>query len=309
MDGTFAFRPAGDGECKSFTVHGEWKSFTLPAAQAGIFNDGYVRVDNTGDALGQTGYWGYQNASQYNAANNTLTMHSATSYTGTGSADVDFQPFVGIEAAYGMDLWNVGRAHIGWEVAAAFTPLRASDNESFGATVNQSAFTFNTTGIIVPTAPYSGGPSGVGEPTISNVETPAGTTNVTGTVSGQRKLDLQLYTFRVGPTVSWDFCKHLGVFAGLGPAIGILNGNYDFSENIVTAGGTAVNSGRIGMTKIVYGGYLNADLVYHAMDHGDVYIGAQFMPLSSSTVSGMGREARVDLSGTVQFSAGFNWPF
>ena len=44
---------------------------------SGIYDDGYVRVDNTGNAGGYTSFWGYNNASQYNAAAQTLTMHGA----------------------------------------------------------------------------------------------------------------------------------------------------------------------------------------------------------------------------------------
>jgi len=96
---------------------------------------------------------------------------------------------------------------------------------------------------------------------------------------------------------------------GAGPAVGIVSGNYKFDETIVTAGGTSHNTGRIGMTRTVYGGYVNAAVVYHAVAHGDVYLGAQFMPLSSATVSGMGRAAKLDLSGALQISAGVSWPF
>ena len=49
---------------------------------AGVYDDGYVRVDGTGNAEGYTSFWGYTDAAhQYNAASQTLTMHNATSYT------------------------------------------------------------------------------------------------------------------------------------------------------------------------------------------------------------------------------------
>ena len=50
----------------------------------GIFDNGYVRTDNTGNAFGQTGYWGYNNASQLNGS--TLTMDAATSFSASSSA-------------------------------------------------------------------------------------------------------------------------------------------------------------------------------------------------------------------------------
>ena len=52
-----------------FNVNGQFNlnSQAGPTGVSGanhIFNDGYVKVDATGDAGGQTGYWGYQSASQ-----------------------------------------------------------------------------------------------------------------------------------------------------------------------------------------------------------------------------------------------------
>lgn len=283
--------------------------FTLSAAQAGVYADGYVRVDDTGDARGLTGYWGYQNSSQYNAANNTLTMQSDASYMANGSAEKTAQAFVGVELAYGTDLWKIGPTKVGWEVGAGFTPLSVSDSSTLPASVNESFFTFSTAGIVVPTATYSGGPSGVGEPTISDVATPAGTTNVAGTITGQRRLDLLLYTLRAGPTLTWELNPQFSLFGGAGPAVGLLNGNYNYNETIVSGDGMTQNSGNIRMTKPVFGGYANVGVLYHAVPQGDFYLGAQFMPLSGATVSGPGREAHVDLTGTVQFTIGVNWPF
>jgi len=299
-----------------FKVNG---TFALPVGQTGatgtngvnhVYDDGYVKVDNTGDALGYTSYWGYQNANQYDPLTGLLTMHSATSYTANGSESKTGQPFIGVEAGYGMDLWNPNPFHVGWEFNAGLTPIRITDNASFASTVNQSIFTFNTGGIIMPTAPYNGGPSGIG-PTIQDVATAAApATDANSVVSGTRKLDVMLYTFRLGPTVSWDINDRFRLMGGAGGALGLVSGHYEFDETISTSSGSSArNSGKIWMSKAVYGGYVDATLLYHVIDHGDVYAGARFMPLSGATVSGMGREAKLDLGGALQFSVGVNWPF
>ena len=170
-----------------------------------VFNDGYVKVDNLGDAQGVTGYWGYQNASQYNAAAQTLTMHSTDSYTTSGSASENAQPFVGFEAAYGTDLWRWNTVRLGWEIGAGLTPINVTDDSTMNATVNQSVYTFNTSPVIVPTAPYNGGPSGVGEATISDIACAQPGVTAPGIVTGTRRLEMMLYTVRLGPTISWDF--------------------------------------------------------------------------------------------------------
>jgi hypothetical protein len=276
-----------------------------------VFNDGYVKVDGTGDANNVTGFWGYQNASQYNAAAQTLTFHSTDSYSTSGSADENAQPFIGFDAAYGTDLWHWDTVHLGWEIGAGLTPINITDDSTLNTTVNQSVYTFNTGGIIVPTAPYNGGPSGVGEPTISDIATAQPGVTSPGIVTGTRRIEMMLYTVRLGPTFSWDFIPSARLMVGAGPVLGIVNGDYKFDETITTAGGgSAFNSGSIGSTKTTFGGYANANLIYHLMEHGDLYIGAQYMPLGTVDVNTpAGREAGLDLRGALQFSAGINWPF
>jgi hypothetical protein len=46
----------------------------------GIYDDGYVRPDPQTGNDGLTSFWGYNNASQYNAAAQTLQMHATNSY-------------------------------------------------------------------------------------------------------------------------------------------------------------------------------------------------------------------------------------
>jgi hypothetical protein len=305
----------------TFNVHASFSesgTFMLPGGLAGaagvtnvdhVYDNGYVKVDNTGTNIGYTSFWGYNSASQYNAAAQTLTFLSSTAYTTSGSATSSGSAFVGFEAAYGTDIWKWDQVHIGWEAGFGLTPIKISDSGPLLATVNQSAFTFSTAGIIPPTAPYNGGPSGLG-PNIQNVATAAGTTNVAGTVTGSRSLNVIVYTLRLGPTIYWDMNPYVGLMAGAGPAVGFVNGNYEFNENIVTSGGGVVNnSGKMGMTKTVFGGYVNANLVVHVVKNGDFYLGGQFMPLGNAGFNSGGRQAQLDLSGAVQVTAGINWPF
>jgi hypothetical protein len=119
-----------------------------------------------------------------------------------------------------------------------------------------------------------------------------------------------LYTVRLGPSVYWDLNESFGLSASFGPAIGIVSGDYKYNE-IVTAGGvSANNSGKFGATDLVYGGYVNATVMYHVPnENADIYLGAQFMPLGDATFSGGGREAQLKLGGQVNISAGINWSF
>jgi hypothetical protein len=113
----------------------------------------------------------------------------------------------------------------------------------------------------------------------------------------------------LGPSFYWDLGDYAGISLGAGPAVGIVSGNYNYDE-IVTAGGvSARNTGGFEATDLTYGGYVNGTLMVHVVDSGDIYVGAQYMPMEDATFSGGGREGRLNLGGQLYLSIGINWPF
>ena len=293
-------------------VLGLKRVFSGNNAANGLYDDGYVRVDNTGDAGGYTSYWGYDNASQISGS--TLTMHSATSYTGSGSGSGNNSPYAGLELAYGDSYWYWGKAKIGWELGFGFLPISISETESGPASIAQTAFRFalppsTPNGPYVPpTAPYSGGPSGLG----ALIQTNYTTTNSvsSGNFTSKETLNVFLYTLRVGPTLYWDVTDRIGLYAGAGPVVGLVAGSLDYNDTLSVPGGSvAHNSGRIHGAAMSYGGYVNATVVYHVVKGGQFYAGVQFMPMKGASISGSGREAKLDLTGQMYFAVGVNWPF
>jgi hypothetical protein len=275
----------------------------------GIYADGYVRTDSTGNAGGYTTYWGYNNASQLNGT--ALTMNAANSYSTSTSSHEQGGVFPGFDMAYGDNLWYWKHARVGWEFGFGLLPIDIVDKQSAPATVTQSTYTFNTGVITVPGAGYQGpfNPGSSYAQYIPTNYTSSSSVDPNGTVSGSQKMDVMLYTWRLGPTFYWDLSDNVGMSLGAGPAVGLVSGNYKYDE-IVTASNVSVhNSGSIGGTDLVYGGYVNAMVMYHAVDNGDIYAGIQFMPMTDATIGGGGREGRLNLGGQVHFSIGVNWPF
>ena len=284
-----------------------------PTGQSGQnhnYDDGYVRRDDSGNAQGYTTYWGYDNASQYDAASHTLTMHHASSYTVESRANREADaPQIGFDMAYGGVIRRWQRVRLGWEFGFGLLPISITDDSPMGATIDQTTHSFVVpTGVIPPTAPYHGGSSGVGQPSIFDVATLVNNASTNGVVTGSRTLDVTLYAFRLGPTFFWDAHRSFGLTLGAGPAVGLVSGTYRFNETAVT-GGSAKNKGSFDSSDILFGGYVNAMVTYHAVKNGDLYLGAQYMPLGTTTFSKGGRSAKLDLSGAVYLSAGLNWPF
>jgi hypothetical protein len=94
-----------------------------------------------------------------------------------------------------------------------------------------------------------------------------------------------------------------------GPVLGIVSGDYKYDETITAGGGNSRNTGRIPGTKLTYGGYVNAAVMYHVQQDADIFVSAQYMPMGDATISGGGREGRLNLGGQIYISAGINWPF
>ena len=215
--------------------------------------------------------------------------------------------------AYGGNIWDWGKARIGWDLGFGLLPISITDKSSMSAGVNQNIYTFDTHYVSgqMPPQGYQGGPDGgpwlVSNPlsVTNNQPVPGG-----GTVNGSHTLEVMLYTVRLGPSVYWDLNESFGLSASAGPAIGIVSGDYKYDE-IVSAGGVnARNHGQFGATDLVYGGYVNTTLMYHVPNEkADIYVGAQYMTMGDATFSGGGREGRLNLGGQVYISAGINWPF
>jgi hypothetical protein len=285
-------------------------------AAAGIYDDGYVRVDQTGNNGGYTSYWGYNNASQYNAAAGTLAMHSSTSFTAAGSSKDDGGPFPGFDMVYGDNLWYWKHARVGWELGFGLLPINIKDNSFMPATVNQTTYIYNVSnpyGIPLIGAPYQGtaqgNPNGEGSLIPSSPQSSSSQTFADSTVTGDRTLSVMLYTIRFGPSFYWDLKDYLGFSLGAGPAVGIVSGNYSYNENTLAGGITSHNSGAFGSTEVTFGGYANATVMYHIINDADFYLSAQYMPLGSATFSDAGRESKLNLGGQIYFSLGINWPF
>jgi hypothetical protein len=281
-----------------------------------FYDDGYVRVDATGNDPDATYFWGYQNAAQYDGNANRLTFHSTDSYTTASSGSTTADPQVGFDTAYGGHLFRVGSALVGWEFGFGFLPIKIEDQLSGAVTVNRTVHWYDTSNLGEaffgpannPLGSYDGSVAGPGAK-LSDIANSAPGDTAAGTLTGTRTLDVTLYNFRLGPTVHWELSQRIAVALSAGGAMGFITGDLDYNEQLVLTGSSPINRGSFSDSDIVYGGYIAGMLMFHAEDHGDFYLGVQYMPMSSATFSGGGREATLNMSGAVYISAGINWPF
>jgi hypothetical protein len=278
---------------------------------AGIYDDGYVREDQTGNAGGITTYWGYNNASQYNAAAQTLTFNSTSTFTTSGSDKVNSGPSAGFDLAYGDNLWYWGRIRIGWELGFDLLPISITDHEALSASVDQTTYIFKTGGTVLPGAGYQGSYSGPG-PTISTQGSTSSTQTTSGSITGSRTLDAMLYAVRLGPSLYCDLTPRIGVELAGGPAVGVVTGDYTYNETVTVGGIPAHNTGGFGGTDFIFGGNISGTVLFHFQDNNrnaDIFVGAAYAPMGKASFSSGGREAQLNFGGQVYLTAGINWPF
>ncbi len=299
-----------------FSTHGNFATSSGspgPTGSSGanhLYDDGFVRVDGTGNTGGVTSLWGYNSASQYNSANQTLTYHSTSSYSTTGETKVDGTLNPGFDMAYGGKLVQWQRLSLSWEMGFQWQNLGFTDDHPLTAVAQRTVHQFSTGGIVVPQAPYSGPTSGLG-PVIGDVATALPTEmGRLGKVTGTRKVEGSLYLFRIGPKLNFTLFPRVGLGVGAGPAVGYLDGKYDYNERLTFVDGSqSSSSGSHGSSDVVFGGYAGATLHFFVQKDADIYLGAQFMSLGHQDFGANGREARVDMSQGLQVMAGVHWPF
>jgi hypothetical protein len=291
-----------------FSVSGNNPGPTGVSGKDHIFDDGFVKVDASGNDGGLTWNWGYQNAGQLDGER--LYFHAADSFTGKLSSGEQSGVQAGIEVAYGANVARIKSALVGWQLGFVYLPITIEDDKHTPVNVARSIYSFDASGIEkFPDAPYQGTFNGPGA-LLDDVAQFEGNDTLDGTLTGSRSLDVSLYSLRFGPTVHWELPARFAVSLSAGGAIGIVSGDLAFDEVIQLSDGTqARNNGSSGSSKVIYGGYVAGTVIWHAVEDGDFYIGVQYMPLTDAKFQGVNREAHLDLSGGLYFSAGINWPF
>ena len=274
-----------------------------------FYDDGYVRVDETGNTSGLTSYWGYADASQYDPATGQLVYHNTRGFRAENEADAGSGVRLGLDASYGSRLYDWQRLRLGWEIGYSYVPLKLREQGSIPATFERLVHAYDLGGVTLPTAPYQGGASGLG-PVIPDMALARPDEILEGTLTGSRSLEVSLHSLRLGPTLFWRFYRQWALSGAIGPAVGLVRGGYHYDESFLfDNGATASYSGEDQQMSFVYGGYASATVLYRVVVDADLFLSAQFLSLGHVHYGEGGRRADLNLGQTVLVSAGINWPF
>jgi hypothetical protein len=284
----------------------------------GHYDNGYVLTDISGNAGGQSWYWGYDSSSQNNAANHTISFDRTTATAGgnsSASAD-DSAATPGFELDYDRQLgakedWH--NVRYGLDSAVNFVPISINNNNTFSAVASKQTDLYSyTPGTTPPTAPYQGSYQGPGF--VINV--PASSSSTTpipnSTVSSQDNFDANLFGFHLGPYVELPFGKKqqftLSLAGGL--AVGLLDANESWKQTVTMPGnGTITSTGSGNSIDVLWGWYVGANADYRVSEHWGVAGGVQFQDLGTYDHTFDGRQVSLDLSRSILVLVGVSYNF
>jgi len=288
-----------------FNIKAKFMDSGLGAAPAGPsaggavdrrYNDGFVNVDSSGNAGGQTWNWGYQHPSQ--VSGDTLLMHATTISSATGQSRND-DPIPGFEVNYVRDLGHETWGRWGIKAAFGYTEVNLRDADPLSGSARLITDTYQLHGVTPPMAPYAGSFSGPGV-VIGSTPTRSITSGADA-IAGNRSMDGTLFDFHLGPSVDLNIVKNLSIELSGGLALGVVDSTFAFSET-----GTSGSASDVGCQ---IGAYAEAGLSYRVCRAASLFAGAQFQYLGDFNQSIGGHSAQLDLSQSVFCMLGLRFHF
>ena len=292
-------------------------SRTTPRGDNYNYDDGYVLTDISGNAGGQTWYWGYDDSSRQ-IQNDSILLSRTT--LGAGASPSmrlkDDEPSPGLELAYQRLLGTKGRLHYGLELAGNFMNVSQSDNRPVAMNATRTAYPFAfTPGTTPPSAspnmPYQGsyeGPGFVisdtaGAPTVSNI--PGG-----AVLNGSRRFDADIWGFRLGPYLEWPVTPRINIGLSGGLAGALVDADVSWSETVTIAGRRSPTlSGGGSDGELLWGFYLDATASYRFSERWSAILGVQYQDVGTYSHSFSGRRVDADLGHSVFVTLGVGWNF
>ena len=277
-----------------------------PATGGGVnrtYDDGYVHVDSSGNAGGQTWNWGYQNASQVQG--NNLVMHSGAANV---NGDLNHDLPVGFDLAFGRDLGSAPGGKWGLQAAFDYTYVSVRSSQTFSGTGTaiSDAYSLGTT--IPPQAPYSGSFNGPG-PLLGDSPTRTSAAEAV-MITGSHSLDADVFALRLGPYYEAILAKRWSVRLGGGVALGVAHLDYSYNETVAVGPATTFNNaGSTSGEEFNAGAYAEGRLTFSVTDHTRLFAGAQYEYLGTFSRNAGNEQVQLDMDAAVFILFGFQWNF
>lgn len=279
------------------------------------YDNGYNRVDVSGNANNQTWYWGYSSPNSVQGNNLLLQSDSTPSTAHVGKYQDD--PQSGLELTYNRELVRRERWRLGLEGAFGYMALSFSDSEALSYFANRTSDTFALNGVIPPQPPYAGTFQGPG-PVISSAPSQRSVTFLSdaATILGQRKLDADVFLFRLGPYFELPLSHKFYLDISGGLTLGWADTQFSYQEQVLVSDPTyginlvsAPRSGSGSQSEFLIGGYAGASIGYDVTERIRVSAGALYQATGEAFNNQSGKQSVLDLGKSIIFTIGASYSF
>ncbi len=281
------------------------------AAVSRTYDDGYNRVDDSGNAGDTTSHWGYQNASQRQGESLVMSSASAARSFDIEDAGGSFEASGNLE--YRGSMGPVGASDWGILLGIGYGTIGAETGGVYVTDAEVVEDRFSTAGIAqdaFPAAPYSGSADGTGPrlgsiPTRSVSPVPGGRT-----LTGRWVFDAEMIPLTGGVYFETQIAGRLNAVLSAGVLAIFINADSKFHESSVIAGQPAlVTTGAEGTNDILVGGFVQLALDWALWENTSLVAGTRWQPTERFDHGVAGRTVEMDFTSAFAIHAGFSMRF
>jgi hypothetical protein len=191
--------------------------------------------------------------------------------------------------------------------------LAIGNNQTLFGTAIQQTDEYSLQGVVIPDPPVfgtKGPPGGANQPAISHTAIPQAAVNITTTIGGRRKIDADVYGFRIGPYLDIPIYKKLAFSLSGGLAVAVVNSQFHYDEMVGVPGiGVFGQSGAGSHSDVLLGGYASGNFSYSFTKSWSAFAGAQFEDLGHYSHQLGSKLAELDFTKSVFVNIGVGFSF
>jgi hypothetical protein len=281
------------------------------------YDNGYNRVDSSGNRNGLTWNWGYSSPNSAQPGSLVLQSDSTPNTATSGRYQDGVQN--GVELSYNHEFKRAKHWRAGLEAGLGYTYVSIKDEQTLTYYVDRTSDAFGIGPVILPLPPYAGTFQGPG-PLISSTLTPSdrSVTVLPGaaTIIGQRQVDSDVFTLRLGPYFEVPFYRKWAITLGGGLLLAIADTHFKFQESVFISDpfyninlASAARSGSGSQTDFLVGGYAGANLSYELSEKVRLFAGAMFQAAGEAVNNAQGKQSILDMGSSLVVSVGASYSF
>ncbi len=277
------------------------------------YDDGYNRVDVSTNNGGMTWNWGYSRSQS--AQGNDMVLQSYSTPANIDSNGHSDGPDHGLELLYQRELRREKHWRLGAGAAFGYNRISISDSTSFVNSTLRTDDSFSLNGSTPPLPPYHGTFQGPGALISSSPSRSVTTLPGAAAVFGDRSIDTDLFTVRLGPYLEFPLNDKWSLFVDGGLTLGFAHTTFSFTETVLINDpqynvhliGTRSRSGS--ETDFVVGGYAGMGISYALTERVNLFGAARFQAAGTAINRQGGKESALHLNQSILVSIGISCSF